>query len=196
MITSNRFPLIVLVGPCGVGKTYFTRWCMENYPREYTIARSVTTRVQRDAADAQSYEFLSNAEFDAAVHERRVLETGMVRGFRYGLDLGYLRGAMHRSRTPIISLTADSLEIIQAIAADVYRLMRVVHCVPASLEVLMHNLRKRFAGDETRVRQEFELTRDQGPPVTVHHVLSLTGISTDLPALHEEMRAGLGLPPL
>jgi guanylate kinase len=83
---SADHPLIVLIGPGGVGKGTIARALVE---RDHSIwlSRSWTTRPQRPSERGDEYEFVSREQFQDAIAEGRFLEWAEFHGNLYGSPL-------------------------------------------------------------------------------------------------------------
>lgn len=61
---NNMRNLVLIVGASGSGKSFLQRKLIENYPDEFEMVTSATTRAMRDGErDGKDYHFLSEEEF-------------------------------------------------------------------------------------------------------------------------------------
>lgn len=69
--------LVLIIGPSGVGKSAVMRYLRAEHP-EFHFPRSATTRARRKGEGTENYHFVTNAEFDRLLAERKILEWAIV----------------------------------------------------------------------------------------------------------------------
>jgi guanylate kinase len=188
-----RHHLIALVGPPGVGKTYFTDYLVRTHPETFAITRSVTTRAPRNADDHEHYEFLNDAQFAEGVASGHILATARVRDKQYGLDLAYIR-EMLKTRNGVIALVAETVELLRTIP-DLAPLLRVIFLKPASRAVLEHNLAMREP-DPTQRAANLALAETWAFPERPDATLIVRGEKEQLPELATLLQKTLSQKPL
>ncbi len=82
----QRYPIVVLVGTSGGGKTSLLLDMLKRFPKDCAAIKSKVTRAQRNEQDAIFYDFVSPDEFESLVNQGRLFQTANFAGHRYGCD--------------------------------------------------------------------------------------------------------------
>lgn len=78
------FPIVVLVGKSGSGKSSIEKGLVETYKWHKVV--SLTTRPQRDnEIDGVDYHFVTNEQFEQCLHDGELIEHAEYRGWHYGI---------------------------------------------------------------------------------------------------------------
>jgi guanylate kinase len=186
-----RHHLIALVGPPGVGKTYFTDYLVRTHPETFAITRSVTTRAPRNADDHEHYVFFNDAQFAEGVASGHILATAHVRDKQYGLDLAYIR-EMLKTHNGVIALVAETVELLRTIP-DLAPLLRVIFLKPASRAVLEHNLAMREP-DPAQRAANLALAETWAFPERPDATLIVRGEKEQLPELAQQLFSLIDIP--
>ena len=120
-----RAPLLVLVGPSGVGKTTIAARLVRDYPDRFVPSVSATTREPRAGERAgREYHFVTRGEFEAMVAAGELIEWAEVHGEYYG--------------TPIVNLSGDGEPgPVPVLDIDVQGAMQVIERAPSALVIFI-----------------------------------------------------------
>lgn len=165
--------LVALVGPSGVGKTFWSGRLIERFGGKLRRIKSTTTRSPRDERDYESYNFVSREDFERGVNERRFLEWDEYLGNYYGSSLEEIKKTLKEDHG-IFAITPKGAEALYCRRCEIN--LVIILLVPASLEVMKQNFAKRGI---TSPEKQAELLQASGqfklPPEIEHQVLVVTG---------------------
>ncbi|HRH31947.1 MAG TPA: hypothetical protein PLK06_01350 [bacterium] len=82
----QAYPIIVLVGPSGAGKTALLLEMLKRFPDQTAAIKSKVTRPQRNEQDGIFYDFLSESEFERLRIEGCIFQTAHYAGHNYGCE--------------------------------------------------------------------------------------------------------------
>lgn len=82
----QRYPILVLVGPSGGGKTSLLLSMLDRYPGRCAAIKSKTTRARREPQDDIFYDFVTPEQFTELELSGRLFQTANFGGNRYGCD--------------------------------------------------------------------------------------------------------------
>lgn len=142
----GRGHLIVISGPSGAGKTSVCQALLERLPNAVWSV-SATTRPQRPGdVPGETYEFLSEEEFDARRRAGAFLESAEYVGHRYGTPRGFVEEALSAGKNVIMEI-------------DVQGGIQVARRMPESLRVFIlppdaASLRNRLEGRRTEAEEQ------------------------------------------
>lgn len=132
------FP-VILSSPSGGGKTSIARKLLQ-LRSDVAQSISATTRAPRAGeVDGESYRFLSQAEFDAAVSRGEFAEYASVHGNMYGTFRAEVRRILDSRRNVLMVIDVQGARQFAAAFPDCVR----VFVLPPSGEVLVARLRAR-----------------------------------------------------
>jgi guanylate kinase len=83
-------PILGFVGPSGSGKTFLIHEMLRRFPDHLGIAKSITTRPQRDPEDALFYDFVAKEDIDHLEQEGRLTHRVEFAGTHYATDRKHL----------------------------------------------------------------------------------------------------------
>ena len=130
--------LVVITGPCGVGKSTIVREVLARTGARYSV--SATTRKPRgDEVDGRNYRFVDAATFEAMIAGGELLEWAEVFGHRYGTPAAPVRQAIADGATILLEIDVQGgLQVHRRHPEATYILI-----VPPSEDVLGQRLRGR-----------------------------------------------------
>ncbi|HEV2366255.1 MAG TPA: guanylate kinase [Caulobacteraceae bacterium] len=104
MTPPRRGLLLVISSPSGAGKSSLTRRLAQDNP-EASLSVSATTRQPRPGErEGREYHFVSDAGFDAMIHEGAFLEWAKVHDHRYGTPAAPVRAALAEGRDMLFDI--------------------------------------------------------------------------------------------
>jgi len=151
---------IVITAPSGTGKTTITKRLVAEL-EELEFSVSYTTRPRREAeTNGVNYWFVTKPEFEALIHQNKMIEWADVFGCYYGTGYAELERAKSRGKSLLLEIDVQGWKNINAKIQDLCSLF----ILPPSMEELWNRLISR--GTETRevmkkrfatAKQEIEL---------------------------------------
>jgi len=151
--------LIVISGFSGVGKGTLVKKLLSQYPDEYALSISATTRSPREnEADGREYFFKSRPEFEEMIQKGLLLEHAEYNGNYYGTPAEYALSQMELGRNVILEIEVQGgLQV-----KEKYPESMLLYIVPPDAKELLRRLIER--GTETmdviqsRMRQSLRET--------------------------------------
>lgn len=144
------FPLIIICGPSGVGKTVMIRRLLHDIPSLQPTV-TYTTRAKRRGAKATEdkiMRFITSREFRARIRARRFVEWALVHGhYYYGTDKRELE--RRRAKGPVIlNIEVQGTQIVKRKIPDAY----TIFILPTPRTTYLKRLR-RIRGDEPNFQE-------------------------------------------
>jgi ABC-type cobalamin/Fe3+-siderophores transport system ATPase subunit len=181
----QAYPIIVLVGPSGAGKTSLLLQMLSRFPNQTAAIKSKVTRSQRNAQDAVFYDFLSEPEFEHFRAEGRLFQTAHYAGHNYGCERKQT-DAVVQQKIGLVVLVQQS--VADFIAAG-YKLV-LVEIVPEGYIPRTEN--HRVAADQARnavpLSYDYHITNSFAPGGFEHATDELTKIIRGLLNLTPTLR--------
>jgi guanylate kinase len=146
--------VIILTAPSGAGKTSITQFLLENYP-QLTFSVSATTRAPRGAEqDGIDYHFISQAAFEAHIHQNDFLEYEMVyEGLYYGTLKSELDRIWAEGKTPVLDIDVQGAIAIQE---QLGNQALSIFILPPSIEALKERLALRNTESEEKIQMRLD----------------------------------------
>lgn len=137
--------LMVVSGPSGVGKSSICKAVLERMPRAVWSVSATTRPMRADDRPGETYEFLTEDEFQRRRSEGRFLETAVYCGYHYGTP-----------RPPVEEALANGRIVVMEI--DVQGARQVAEKMPRSTRIFVlpptaESLRLRLEGRKTEQEQ-------------------------------------------
>lgn len=139
--------LVLLIGPSGVGKSVILSQLRTKHG-EWHFPRSATTRAKRAGESDDIYHFVSDAEFDALLKDKKVLEWAVVHGgARYGTLLAEIVPPIEEGNIVVREVDVQGFESIRNSVLfsgekPMYQLQSIF-LLPESKEQLIEHIQKR-----------------------------------------------------
>jgi len=148
----RTIPLLVLVSaPSGAGKTTLVEQILAARP-DMRRAVTCTTRPPRPGErNGVDYHFLTEAEFERGLRQRKFLEHARVYGHRYGLWRSEVLKKLRAGTDVLINLDVQGVATLRGKAVNEPELRRslvTLFLTPPSLSELEQRLRKRGTDSE------------------------------------------------
>ncbi|XP_069360084.1 protein PALS1 isoform X3 [Maniola hyperantus] len=153
---SNKRP-IVLIGPPNIGRHELRQRLMEDSSR-FAAAVPHTSRARKDhEAAGQDYHFISRAQFEADILNRKFVEHGEYEKAYYGTSLEAIREVVNSGKICVLNLHPQSLKILRTSDLKPY----TVFVAPPSLEKLRQKkIRNGEAFKEEELKEIIATARD------------------------------------
>ncbi|XP_045774147.1 protein PALS1 isoform X3 [Maniola jurtina] len=153
---SNKRP-IVLIGPPNIGRHELRQRLMEDSSR-FAAAVPHTSRARKDhEAAGQDYHFISRAQFEADILNRKFVEHGEYEKAYYGTSLEAIREVVNSGKICVLNLHPQSLKILRNSDLKPY----TVFVAPPSLEKLRQKkIRNGEAFKEEELKEIIATARD------------------------------------
>ncbi|MHC5108244.1 MAG: guanylate kinase [Planctomycetota bacterium] len=100
----SRGKLIVISGPSGAGKTSICNALLEQLPHAVWSVSATTRPMRPGDVDGETYEFLTDEEFDRRVQDGEFLETATYIGHRYGTPRKPVEDAVRNGKYVIMEI--------------------------------------------------------------------------------------------
>lgn len=139
-------PLLLILGPTGVGKSSVIR-ALGGLDAMFEYVRPLTTRPLRPGETDK--EHISDADLDAAAERGDFVVVNRLYGARYATPSAPIRAAIARSHTPVIDWPITKLAVMEASFPD-----QCVRCylAPPDMDSLHRRILERD-GNDTRIRE-------------------------------------------
>ncbi|XP_052742026.1 protein PALS1 isoform X1 [Bicyclus anynana] len=153
---SSKRP-IVLIGPPNIGRHELRQRLMEDSSR-FAAAVPHTSRARKDhEAAGQDYHFISRAQFEADILNRKFVEHGEYEKAYYGTSLEAIREVVNSGKICVLNLHPQSLKILRGSDLKPY----TVFVAPPSLEKLRQKkIRNGEAFKEEELKEIIATARD------------------------------------
>lgn len=134
-LRGRPFPLVI-AAPSGAGKTTLARALVERN-EEFTFSISATTRPRREhEREGRDYFFVDDAEFDALIANRELVEWAVVHGHRYGTLRREIESALERGLNVVLDIDVQGARQIRAAFPEAV----LVFILPPSAQELSRRL--------------------------------------------------------
>ena len=152
-------PIIILVGPSGVGKSTFLEKVLLEYLQFRNIVTCTTRQMRKGEKEGHSYRFLTRARFKEMVQENKFVEWAEVHGNLYGSPREPIQEAREQGLALIVDLDVQGArsfkrEFPQALTVFIhppsidelrYRICHRGGGPPKDLELRLENAKKEMA---------------------------------------------------
>ena len=156
-----RYPVIVVAGPSGVGKSSLIGQLLRAFPDRLGYSVSSTTRPPRDGeVDGVSYHFLTREQFERDVSDGKFIEHAYIYGNHYGTSVDAVR-AVIASDPPRACILSLDLQGVRAMQRQSSLRAFFVWIAPPSLEELERRLRERNTEDEETLQRRLQAARQE-----------------------------------
>lgn len=154
----RRGLMLVLSSPSGAGKTTISRRLLE-HETQLDMSVSVTTRPRRPGeVEGRDYWFVSPAEFNIMVNEKRLLEWAKVFGNYYGTPKGPVSEALAKGQDVLFDIDWQGT---QQLAEHARNDLVSIFILPPSTRELERRLRQRAQDPEDVVAARMAKASDE-----------------------------------
>ncbi|XP_065583963.1 protein PALS1-like [Artemia franciscana] len=165
---------LVLIGPPNIGRQELRQRLMLDSER-FAAAVPHTSRPKKDnELDGQDYHFISRAQFEADIIQRRFVEHGEYERAYYGTSIDAIRAVINQGRICVLNLHPQSLKLLRTSDLMPY----VVFIAPPSLEKLRQKrIAKREPVKDEELKDIIEKAREMEE--TFGHYFDLVIVNSD-----------------
>ncbi|XP_047534211.1 protein PALS1 isoform X3 [Vanessa atalanta] len=178
---SHKRP-IVLIGPPNIGRHELRQRLMEDSSR-FAAAVPHTSRTRKDhEAAGQDYHFISRAQFEADILNRKFVEHGEYEKAYYGTSLEAIREVVNSGKICVLNLHPQSLKILRNSDLKPY----TVFVAPPSLEKLRQKkIRNAEAFKEEELKEIIATARDM--ELRWGHLFDMIIINNDTQRAYQQL---------
>jgi guanylate kinase len=181
--------ILVLVGPPGVGKKFFTLRLNGNHPMELEILKTLTTQPQRQIYDSLFYRTVERGLCQQHVEAGTLLEHDEFAGHWYGIERADAE-AILKQKHAVVSATPAGAETLRRSGFSTV----IAYLIPASTTLLEANLRQKPESPErlALMRQAATLFK-QLPKSTYDFAVRVNSLVEAEAELEDKLRAYMEL---
>jgi len=148
-----RKQFLALAAPSGGGKTTLCGKLLEKYPH-LSLSISFTTRLPRGSEkDGVEYNFVSTAEFEKLIREKKLLEYAEVHGNYYGTSKDFLEKQCASGKVVVLDIDVQGVDSLRAAFGD--RCVSIF-ILPPDIATLEKRLRQRSTDSEDKIQQRLK----------------------------------------
>ncbi|XP_078393997.1 MAGUK p55 subfamily member 7 isoform X1 [Cetorhinus maximus] len=130
---NEKYRLVVLVGPSGVGLNELKRKLLISDSQHYGVTVPHTTRPKRSQeTDGVEYHFISKHLFETDVQNNKFIEHGEYRGNLYGTSIDSVRHVLAKNKVCLLDIQCHTIKHLRTLEFKPY----VIFIKPPSLERL------------------------------------------------------------
>uniref|UniRef100_A0A2K5PS29 MAGUK p55 subfamily member 4 n=1 Tax=Cebus imitator TaxID=2715852 RepID=A0A2K5PS29_CEBIM len=109
---SDKYRLIVLVGPSGVGVNELRRQLIEFNPSHFQSAVPHTTRTKKSyEINGREYHYVSKETFESLIYSHRMLEHGEYKGHLYGTSVDAVQTVLDEGKVCVMDLEPQDIQV-------------------------------------------------------------------------------------
>ncbi|XP_041102957.1 MAGUK p55 subfamily member 7-like isoform X3 [Polyodon spathula] len=109
--SSDKYRLVVLVGPVGVGLNELKRKLLVSDPQHYGVTVPHTTRAKRSQeTDGVEYHFISKHLFETDIQNNKFIEHGEYKGNYYGTSLDSIRSVLMKNKVCLLDVQSHTIK--------------------------------------------------------------------------------------
>eukprot|EP00811_Abedinium_folium_P034566 NODE_7437_length_1578_cov_4.572019.p1 GENE.NODE_7437_length_1578_cov_4.572019~~NODE_7437_length_1578_cov_4.572019.p1 ORF type:complete len:307 (+),score=114.32 NODE_7437_length_1578_cov_4.572019:527-1447(+) len=142
--------IIVITGPCGVGKCSLVSRLRAGYPERFGVCTSHTTRPPCECEkDGVDYHFVTKEAFAAGIKDRRFITHRLVDGEHFGTSVEAVQDLARKGQICILLLNVGGAELVKRSLLKAYA--EYICISPPSTEELEKRLRSRGTDTEETI---------------------------------------------
>ncbi|XP_040208525.1 MAGUK p55 subfamily member 7 isoform X2 [Rana temporaria] len=195
---NEKYRLIILVGPVGVGLNELKRKVLISDSQHYGVTVPHTTRGKRSQeCDGVEYIFISKHLFEADIQNNKFIEYGEYKNNYYGTSIDSVRSVMAKNKVCLLDIQPSSIKHLRTYEFKPY----VIFIKPPSIERLRETRRNAnviSSKDERASSKHFtdedfeEMIRSAQLMETQYgHYFDKIIINDDLTTAHNELKSTL-----
>jgi guanylate kinase len=149
--------LIVITGPSGVGKGTLVKLLLQRHP-QLRVSTSATTRQPRlGERDGVDYHFLSQSDFETAIHNQELLEWAEYAGNYYGTPKAEVIEQIEAGNYILLEIELAGARAI----AKIFSAAKLIFILPPSIKDLEQRIRDRKTNSEESILKRLEIARQE-----------------------------------
>lgn len=195
---NEKYRLIILVGPVGVGLNELKRKVLISDTQHYGVTVPHTTRGKRSQeCDGVEYIFISKHLFEADIHNNKFIEYGEYKNNYYGTSIDSVQSVLAKNKVCLLDIQPSSIKHLRTYEFKPY----VIFIKPPSIERLRETRRNAnmiSSKDERATSKHFtdeefeEMIRSAQLMETQYgHYFDKIIINDDLTTAHNELKSTL-----
>jgi guanylate kinase len=151
--------LFIVSAPSGAGKTTLLKKLMDEYPGQFAVSVSTTTRGPRPGeVDGTDYNFTTVAKFQEQIKAGDFVEWAEVHGNYYGTSKSMIENNLRDGKSVFLNINVDGAETIRKAFPG---RAEGIFVSPPSLEILEARLRGRGTETEANIQKRLAAARDE-----------------------------------
>ncbi|XP_072010186.1 MAGUK p55 subfamily member 7 [Engystomops pustulosus] len=197
-LANERYRLIVLVGPVGVGLNELKRKVLLGDTQHYGVTVPHTTRGKRNQeCDGVEYIFISKHLFEADIHNNKFIEYGEYKNNYYGTSIDSVRSVLAKNKVCLLDIQPHSIKHLRTYEFKPF----VIFIKPPSIERLRETRKnaKVISSKDERVssklftEEDFEemIRSAQVMETQYGHYFDRTIVNDDLTIAYNELKSTL-----
>ncbi|MGE0762056.1 MAG: guanylate kinase [Bdellovibrionales bacterium] len=135
-------PMIILIGPSGVGKSSFLEQALRDFSRLRDTVTFTTRAMRQGESEGNPYHFVSKERFEQLIEESFFIEHARVHDNWYGTPYSQLEEAWLADEVVIMDVDVQGANTFKT----KFPTALTVFILPPSIEALRHRVLKREAG--------------------------------------------------
>ncbi|CAH2282208.1 MAGUK p55 subfamily member 7 [Pelobates cultripes] len=197
--SNEKYRLIVLVGPVGVGLNELKRKVLISDTQHYGVTVPHTTRGKRNQeCDGVEYIFISKHLFETDIHNNKFIEYGEYKNNYYGTSIDSIRSVLAKNKVCLLDVQPHSIKHLRTFEFKPF----VIFIKPPSVERLIETRKdakvissKDDKGSTTKdfTEEDFEemIRSAQLMEVQYDHLFDKVIINDDLTTAYNELKLTL-----
>lgn len=196
--SNEKYRLIILVGPVGVGLNELKRKVMISDTQHYGVTVPHTTRGRRNQeSDGVEYIFISKHLFETDIHNNKFIEYGEYKNNYYGTSIDSIRSVLTKNKVCLLDVQPHSIKHLRTFEFKPF----VIFIKPPSIERLRETRKnaKVISGKDdkgatkTFTEEEFEemIRSAQLMDAQYSHLFDKVLVNDDLTTAYNELKLTL-----
>jgi len=144
-----KHPLVILIGPSGVGKSSFLDRALKDFAQLRDAITYTTRAMRKGESEGQPYHFVSRSRFEELIKEGFFIEFAEVHGNLYGTPVHQLDDAWAQGQVVVMDVDVQGAKTFQT----KYPEALTIFILPPSIDALRDRIVKR----EGKVPKDLEL---------------------------------------
>lgn len=155
---NNKGLLLVLSGPSGVGKGSICRELLRQFPEEYALSISVTSRPPRsNELDGREYFFRTREQFEQMIEEDMLLEHACYAGNDYGTPRTWVEEKLEQGVNVILEIDYQGGFQVR----EKFPRTLMIFVMPPDKDALVFRLKKRGTETQEQIRIRLEKAEEE-----------------------------------